>query len=145
MRWSKVKQMVEERFAPFARGRVHVHATRHRKAAECITRGWITLDGEEIFEASTKRQRLEEMKRLSGEVEGPDLEVGGWEFAQNLRDYLNMKPAAALASKSPVLQALAVLDTRTGKRTLAKIHPSSVHPMVGRLLTVRIDEEKGPA
>ena len=145
-----MKQLVEDRFAEPARGRVHVHATRHRRSAECITRGWITVDGEEIFEASTGRARRQEMRRYNPgwskrmghkqlDIEEVE-EIAGWDFSWQLFTYLNMKPAQALKSESPLLQAMAVLDERTGKRTLAKIEGTMLHPLVERLLKLRTGE-----
>jgi hypothetical protein len=148
MRWSKLKQLIEERFAEPAWGRVHVHVTRHRKAAECITRGWITIDGEEIFEASTGRARMqryqksapERFKTFGNRDRDMDVEeIAGWDFARQLFNYLSMKPSDALASHSPILQAIAVLDTRTGMRTLAKLRGQQQHDLVERMLRLRFE------
>ena len=72
-------------------------------------------------------------------VENDEIEeIEGSEFARELFDYLNMKPADALASEKPVLQALAVLDSRVGKRTLTNF--KSEHAVVERLLGLRKTE-----
>lgn len=149
MRWSKLKKLVEERFSETAQGRVHFYATRHHKSSECITRGWITVDGEEIFEASTLRERLQQFQREAPErhkaagykdydADGIE-EIAGWDFARQLFNYLNMKPSDALSSDSPILQALAVLDARTGKRSLEKIRGTKHHQLVERMLKLRME------
>jgi len=149
MRWSKLKQLIEERFASPAQGRVHVHATRHHKWAECISRGWITIDGEEIYEASTGRARVQEYRKYEAKRDGrvddqddEEIETAGWEFARFLFEYLSMKPAAAFESGEPILQAMAVLDKRTGKRALDKMKGKSLHPLVARVFALRADPKK---
>src|SRR3954452_22862390 len=49
MRWSKVKQLVEERLAPSLQGRVEVHSTWYRHSGhEQVGRAWITVHKREV-------------------------------------------------------------------------------------------------
>ncbi|MCB9484812.1 MAG: hypothetical protein H6676_01800 [Thermoflexaceae bacterium] len=41
MRWTKVRKLVEDRFAPSV-GRVHFHSTRYGQCS--CGRGWITIE-----------------------------------------------------------------------------------------------------
>jgi len=45
MRWSKLKQQLESRFAPSVRGRVELFQTRYRHAHDSLGEAWLTLDG----------------------------------------------------------------------------------------------------
>jgi hypothetical protein len=59
-----------------------------------------------------------------------------------LRAFLSMPGGEALASPSPLLRALAVLDARVGKRRLAALAAApDLHPLVRTLLAVRCDAE----
>src|SRR4051794_27003772 len=59
MRWSKVKQLVEERFAPSLHGRVEVHSTRYYSGQG---RGWITIDKREVADMSHARAIVESVR-----------------------------------------------------------------------------------
>lgn len=48
-RWSQLKKAVESHFADKVRGRVELRAAGYRRAYEQEGRGYITLDGEEIW------------------------------------------------------------------------------------------------
>jgi len=50
MRWSKLKQLVEDRMADSLQRRVEVHSTRYYSGEG---RGWITVDKREVANFST--------------------------------------------------------------------------------------------
>ena len=58
-----------------------------------------------------------------------------------LEGYLNTAFDEALDSSDPVLQGLAMLDRRLGKRRLREIDESSLHPMVAALYRFRVGAE----
>jgi uncharacterized membrane protein len=53
MQWSKLKQVIEGKFAGSLRGRVAVFSTRYNKPSTSSGRAWITIDGEEVVNLST--------------------------------------------------------------------------------------------
>ncbi len=52
MQWSKIKERVEEQFAPSLNDRVEMRYTRYRIMKGEYGRGWITVDGRELIEMS---------------------------------------------------------------------------------------------
>ena len=60
MKWSKLKELTEERFAECLQNRVRLYATRYTSGSLFMARGWITIDGEEIasFSAPDNRARF---------------------------------------------------------------------------------------
>ena len=48
MRWTKLKQITEERFAPSVRDRVQVGVTRYRRAHDAEGRWDVTIDGVQV-------------------------------------------------------------------------------------------------
>jgi len=54
MKWSKLKQQVEARFADSVRTHAALHITRYGPSvSSTMTRGWLTWDGAEILSFST--------------------------------------------------------------------------------------------
>jgi len=161
MRWSKLKQRIEGFFSDAVRGRIEVHAARYRKAHDRLGRVWITIDKEEIINmCSTKawiahdEAGIESMDKAGG---GTDAFWEGWHAAKpTLEDqsvfwqedfyeaafgYLNTSIDGALASGSPLVRALCMLDRRLGKQRLAKLRIENEHPLVQRLLRFRLEAE----
>src|SRR5688572_21692574 len=63
MRWSKLKQQVESRFADTLRGRLELHTAHYRHAHDSDGRLWLTIDGREAasmchFRATRARWEL---------------------------------------------------------------------------------------
>ena len=48
----------------------------------------------------------------------------------------------ALQSDDPLIQSLAVLDKRLGKRRLEQVKESPLHPLARRLLDARLGSER---
>jgi hypothetical protein len=48
MRWSKLKQQVENRIAESLCGRVELHTAHYRHARDSDGRSWLTIDGKEL-------------------------------------------------------------------------------------------------
>lgn len=53
MKWSKLKQHIEERFADVVRNRVEIFSTHYNKPKTTSGRAWITIDGTEVVNLST--------------------------------------------------------------------------------------------
>jgi hypothetical protein len=67
---------------------------------------------------------------------------GDEDVLSELEAYLSLPVDAALASDSPLLRALAVLDARVGKRRLRELASApEEHPLVGALLRLRCAAE----
>ena len=67
---------------------------------------------------------------------------GDADVLHELEAYLSLPVDVALASESPLLRALAVLDARVGKRRLRALAATpDEHPLVAALLHLRCDAE----
>jgi hypothetical protein len=151
MRWSQLKHRAEALLAESLNGRVAYYSTRYRKDHDREGRGWITVDGIQVFDMSTLRawadqhamtkQALGVQERWKWEhwpyqsnsgywdywynkAEADRIARGvlaRWDFSQALFDYLNLSPEDALASSSVILRALAMLDRRLGRRRFEKL------------------------
>jgi hypothetical protein len=159
VRWSKLKTAIENRFAPAVIGRVELRATRYRQAHDDEGRGWITVDKKEMWNLCTFRywRALYETKE---KIEA-DQTVSVWEayrlgaaeaekqgtfslerFCDTLEEYCNLSFVQALDSQNVLIQTLAMLDKRMGKRRLRTLHlDSNTHPMVRYFYEFRLKAE----
>lgn len=172
MQWSRLKHLVEERFAPTIRSRVSLQQARYRYTLEEVGRVWIAIDGREIasFDTSSyvgKRADLSaqirdarglrpygdpgghaEYLQADAEAEAILLRSGEYDDYHALADleaFLSMSIESALTSPSPLLRALAVADGRVGKRRLRTLAAlPTEHPLVRALLTLRCEAEQVP-
>lgn len=150
MRWSKLKQLVENSFAGSLKRRLALHSAAYG-ACTC-GHAWITLDGEVIANFCTRAfynrfvygQRSrdqgiteEQKKRYAdqfveyGDMGRQEFYDLCWSFAHDL----NINDA--LRSDNALIQALAVVDKRLGKRRLETLDPADLHPLAAKLLDVR--------
>lgn len=154
MQWSRLKTSVEARFAAAVGRRVQLRVTRYRHAHDGEGRGWITLDGEEVFDASTLRnypamsaldsalqdrgvswQQAHRRARAQLEAEGI---FTAWTFNQALEDYLRLSIEKALSSTNVLHRALAIIDGRLGKRRFRGLRlRKKEHDLIRRLYEVR--------
>src|SRR5687768_13245582 len=155
MRWSQLKHRAEALLAETLNGRVAYYSTRYRKDHDREGRGWITVDGVQVFDMSTLRawaaQHAATKKALGvherwkwerwpyrddpgywsywyDKAEADRVARGvlaRWDFNQALFDYLNLSLEDALASSNVVVRALAVLDRRLGRRRFEKLQLSN--------------------
>jgi len=165
MRWSKLKTLVEARFASSLQKRVSINSTAYGNCS--CGHAWISLDKEIIANFCTRafynralqdwgKMRYEN-KRWIGDVPVPDyvseqqskkygeMEYGElsrqdaykscWEFVHDL------SLEEALVSDDPLIQALAVLDKRLGKRRLSILSDEKFHPLSKRVLEIRKTED----
>lgn len=70
-----------------------------------------------------------------GELSRRDAYQSCWEYVHDL------SAEQALRSDDPLIQALATLDARIGKRRLKAIQFDTLHPLAARLLKVRMRAE----
>lgn len=164
MRWSKLKSLVEERFAGSLRSRVALHQARYRYPAREMGRVWIAVDGRELVSYATGdswkataavaddlmnahqawgspaayNQACDEaaaVVRRAGVYSDNDA-------SSELFEYLSLSVEEALHSPSPLHRALAVLDARVGKRRLRVLAAAlDEHPLVRELLALRCEAD----
>ncbi len=153
MKWSKLKHLVEDRFSPSLAGRVSIYSTRYGNCT--CGRAWLTVDGEEVANFCTlaRSNRLFEEMLIErglppdprdeesdapfgyGELSRQDAYAACWAFVHDL------SIEQALADSDPLVQALAVLDSRLGKRRLSRLDVTNMHPLAKMMLLVRIKAE----
>jgi hypothetical protein len=154
MKWSKLKESIESKFADTVRGRVCIYSTRYTTGSHFMARGWITVDGKEVANFSTPDHhnkyglfapdidsRVKDEERTKGEAIEKG-EFSRYDFMYACWDYLNMNIDNALTSENPIIKAFAMLDSRLGKRRLMSIDSTTLHPLVRRMLDLRLDCEK---
>ena len=149
MKWSKLKHLVEDRFADSVRGRVAIHSARYG-ACTC-GRAWLAVDGEEVANFCTRAHGNVVRGELPpnpaslgkykagpvayGELSRQDAYRACWAFVHDL------SIEQALADKDPLVQTLAMLDARLGKRRLTAIDVSSLHPLAQQFHAFRVKAE----
>jgi hypothetical protein len=143
--WSRLKKSVEALFAPEFQGRVELRSTNYRGAHDEAGRGYITLDGAEVWSMSDLEFfKIEYPRMAKGESQGAvddDLLAQGIctqaGFYRSLEAYLNSSVEENLAANDMVRRALSMLDRRVGKRRLAMIDVSNEHPIVQQFYNLR--------
>ena len=158
MRWSKVKELVEDTFATDIRGRIKIYSTQYTYSSSLlVSRGWITIDGEEIADMNSlmawvkgysrplyeetwgnnKRRHSEKLLLKPDEYERAHLHQSCWDYLhQSLNDSLN--------SENPLLNALALLNEKVGINRLKRFRDKNKyeHPLPNGLLHFRLSCNK---
>jgi hypothetical protein len=151
MRWSKLRALVIERFAPPLRGRLDIHSAAYGNCS--CGHAWLTLDGAVIANFCTRAHFIADqllpranldliftpadnpMYRRQFTVYG---ERSRQQVYRTLWDFVHSTPIEeALASEDMLLQALAIADARIGKRRLAQLDAETLHPLCAYLLMLR--------
>lgn len=164
MPWSRLKSLVESRLAPSLDGRVTLHQARYRHARKEVGRVWVAIDGEEVAAFATHMgwtrvrplaDALMDERRAWGTEAAyaaatadaeAQLRAAG-EFSDDaalsdLEGYLSQTVESALTAPSPLTRALAMLDSRLGKRRLRALTLApDEHPLVRIMFTLRCDTE----
>jgi hypothetical protein len=158
MRWSNLKAKTEAFFAPSLHGRVELRATSYRGAHDETGRGYITVDGKEVWNMCSLRfwaaeyPKIEEIRkeeqisaRAAQILTDSQLEKEGvlsqWDY-RTLENYCTSSIESNLLSANPLAKSLAVLDSRVGKRRLEKLDISADHPMVQCFFKLRCEAER---
>jgi hypothetical protein len=156
MKWTKLKQLVEQRITPSIRSRFAINSAAYG-ACSC-GHAWITLDKKVVanfctrafgniprkFDDSARKWVSKDPeltngipspddKKLTnyGELSRQDAYHACWEFVHDL------SIEEALNSDDPLVQSLSVIDSRVGKRKLKTIDVESLHPLACKLFTER--------
>jgi hypothetical protein len=152
MKWSKLKDRIEEQFADSVRGHAAIHITRYGPGlSSAMTRGWLTWDGEEILNFSTINwlKAAHEIQNTSGSTFDATRDYlheqgdySRFDFTDALEEYLSLSIGSALQSNNMLIRALAMLDRRVGKRRLKGLQfDTTEYPLVKQLYTLRCAAE----
>jgi hypothetical protein len=158
MRWSKVRKLVEDSFAPSVRGRIRLFSTHY--ACSCGY-GSIVADGIQIAEFNTDRhfqhvtwvsdedrpgwarkvvapitdsERCQHAITVPREFERADLHKAGWQL-------IHTNPHSALADEDPLLMTLAVLHAKVGVSRVRALRDKEIHPLVRWAVEFRLAAE----
>lgn len=101
MRWSKRKSRLFELLLPAVHRRLDVFITSYSERDPSIGRGWVTIDGSEVYSTAEKQIVYDAVAQY------PDLPI-----------------AELCASENPVVRALLLVDRRTGKARAAALDPA---------------------
>ncbi len=164
MRWSKLKKLVEDRFAPDLKGRATINSAAYGNC-QC-GHAWLSVDQQIVANFCTRAfwnralgdedsLRVEDDRWVSdapvpesvtpaqargygemayGELSRQDAYQSCWEFVHDLA------VEDALISNDPLIQSLAVLDSRLGRRRLLRLQADTtqLHPLARRMLGLRL-------
>jgi hypothetical protein len=140
--WSKTKKQLNELRCQSLKGRVDIHLTNYRNAHDQVGRAYITVDNKEILnmctiisERSVYRKEAELVnqtnKDFSLEVQLKAMDIvmsegvfAQYDFLNAVEEFLTLSIDKALKSNNMAILILALLDRRTGKRTLIKMKDS---------------------
>lgn len=158
VRWSKVRKLVEDSFAPSVAGRIRLFSTHYRCSCGY---GSIVADGVQVAEFNTFRhfreaewvadeerpgwakkdvspirseERCEHPISVPREFERGDLHKACWRL-------LHMNAHAALAEPDPILVALAVLQAKVGVNRIRALRNDDIHPLVRWAVEFRLEAE----
>ena len=148
MKWSKLRSLVRKGFAPGIAKRLDIQSTAYG-ACSC-GHAWLTLDGAVIANFCTRAAYNAEFGLASssanpmyrdqlttyGELSRQDAYRACWEFVHDL------PIEQSLGDADPLIQSLAVVDKRLGKRRLREIDAACLHPLARRLLEIRLNADK---
>jgi hypothetical protein len=160
MQWSKLKHIIESKFADKVKGRVELFSTRYTKPNSTTGRGWITVDKKQIVNFATLKSMhnygayyheatetkcvthpaISDTERLEGNLieEG---EFSRFDLHNCCWEYLNLTVEEGLEHKSPIINFLAIIDKRLGKRRLVELDSEKLHPLLKYILEFRLDAE----
>jgi hypothetical protein len=149
MMWSKLREKIRAMLCRELRGRIDFHVTAYRQSHDsAYGRAWISLDGQQVGSWSCFEQLLRSFPAEDLRARFPD----GWfvqqydqfasergvytqpEFKRILSEYLDADPQDALGAAIPLTRALAVIDRRIGRRTLARFSVDDEPDALVRLL-----------
>ena len=127
--WSKIRDKLENEYlADSLKGRIRYFATAYRESHDGDkSRAAIYLDGKPIISGSTFEECAKPDHSYAYEYCGPEDDdlKNGWfdqyDFYFSFEEYGNQSIEASLNSQNQLVRIFAVLDRRTGKRTLYKL------------------------
>lgn len=145
MRWSKLRKLVKDRFAPEVRDRLDINSAAYG-ACTC-GHAWLTWDGEVIANFCTRAYGNVGgyLPDAAPRPPGPSELVGYGEFSRQDAYHAcwalvhDFSVDEALFDDDPLVRTLAIVDARLGKRRLAKIDPDGLHPLARHMWALRLE------
>lgn len=144
MRWSKLRKLVKDRFAPEVQGRLDINSAAYGNCS--CGHAWLTWDGEVIANFCTRAHG--NIGAYMPDFEPPDPPPGKLvaygEFSRQDAYHAcwalvhDLSIDEALADEDALVRSLAIVDARLGKRRLARIDPEELHPLPRQLLALRL-------
>lgn len=146
MRWSKLRALVRERFAESISDKIDIHSAAYGNCScgHC----WITYDKNVIANFCTRAY----FNKLMLDEEGSNpktknlLVAYGEKSRQDAYSSMfafihDLSIDQALSSEDPLVQCLAVLDNRIGRRRLTSLKTNEFHELAQTLLLKRRELE----
>ncbi|MCT4614634.1 MAG: hypothetical protein N4A49_07155 [Marinifilaceae bacterium] len=158
MRWTKLKKEIELRFCDSLKNRLEIFSTRYGNCT--CGHAWLVLDKKLIANFCTRafwntnpvwdeemnkfvvgnndridKKTYNNLYNEYGELSRQDVYQSCWMFLHEI------PIDEALFSKNPLIQTLAIVDSRIGKRRLRKIDKVELHPLAKKLYLERINKE----
>ncbi|RDK87284.1 SF0329 family protein [Marinirhabdus gelatinilytica] len=162
MKWNKLRKRIEDNFAESLNSKVKIYFTKYTSdydAGDMANRAWITVDGKEVVNFSTLEAfnitgcvynattptdiwkiDKSELKRENGKLIAKG-EFSAFDFTECCFEFLNMSIDDAFNHESAILNFLAVLDKRFGKRRLKKTDSEDFHPLAEYFFNLRLVAE----
>lgn len=140
MRWSKIKQMLESRFAEELQGRLKVELTKYRKPTRSENGElFIVLDGSKIFSAAEfKAIKQSQNKYYRDRDKYHEMGITSeFDALADLTQSLSWSVDELFEQPNPLLRGLAVADSRFGKRRIRQIAASEESDFVQAILYAR--------
>jgi hypothetical protein len=159
MIWSKLKKQIESGFADELKGKIQIYLTTYANSQSFMGRGWITYNGIELSNFSNNEtfmihgsysnelcdkspgppshQPINNSDRIVGNLVEKG-EFSKYDFGGSCWEFINMTIKDAQTSKNPLLRTLAILDKRTGKRSLSMLEKTESHPLVKKMIAIRL-------
>lgn len=149
MKWSKLKQLAEQSFAPEIKSRIELKSTTYCNSG--CGRFYITIDGKEIATFCSRAAETSEYFEETGvefdfsnhkQYKRMPVEYGELKRTEVYRliwkSIHDLSVDESIASDKPFIQMLAVLDARFGKRRLKQLNPEEFHPLVAFMIKFRL-------
>jgi hypothetical protein len=157
MQWSQLKKQLKDRFAGSVAASIDLNQTRYRHSHDQEGEFWISFSGSRIFSAGSMTY-LSALADLAAKhkAEGATpaeayekawtvMEASGLMLLEQInRDLfgsLSQTVEEMLVHRNPIIRALAVIDSRYGKRRLATFDPDAEHQLVQHLYRLRCEAE----
>lgn len=148
LRWSKLKQQLEVRFAPALQGRLSVELTKYSKPTRSENgEFFVLLDNKKIFSASEYAAYRDSAGQYYRQPEDFDAHGITTEFKayDDLHQSLSWSIDEFASKPNPLLRGLATADSRFGRRRLAEVRIDEENPFVVEIVNARLAKATSPA
>lgn len=157
MRWSQLRKQLKERVAASVVDSLDFNQTHYRHSHDQEGEFWITFQKDKVFSAGSLTYLVELGKLTTAAHERgatwaqaydeafPVMDASGLmlleKINKDLKNSLSLTVEDMLEHGNPIIRALAVVDTRFGKRRLATFNAVDEHSLVQQLFELRCRAE----